>query len=152
MMTRIVTIVPQLSQPRAIKRIESIHNTREFIGKFIKQLKRLDDVLWEAFHDDEIFHYLGALLALRASRNRNDATIHFLFCHADNSGIMCVQEQKLKNDFKKSIKNKIKELLCGKYTKIKDGDIKLLEKKDGDAVRDVLLLHTVCPFCCIVSG
>ena len=51
--------------------IESIHNTREFIGKFIKQLKRLDDVLWEAFHDDEIFHYLGALLALRASRNRN---------------------------------------------------------------------------------
>lgn len=123
--------------------IESIHNTREFIGKFIKQLKRLDDVLWEAFHDDEIFHYLGTLLALRASRNRNDATIHFLFCHADNSGIMCVQEQKLKNDFKKSIKNKIKELLCGKYTKIKDGDIKLLEKKDGDAVRDVLLLHNV---------
>ena len=119
---------------------------QDHIRTFIAEFDKFDNLLYSAFLEDTVYHYVGAVLSLRGGR-------YFLedifFKYDDSSGLRKCKELPGRREFICEMKNMIREILKGHgipsdscKTEIKT-IIEEWKKSESVRVRDLLLLHNI---------
>ena len=119
---------------------------KDHIRTFIAEFDKFDNLLYSAFLEDSVYHYVGAVLSLQGGRYSLE---DIFFKYDDSSGLRKCKELLGRREFIGELKVMIREAMKGYGILLNSNESEIRsiveewKKSESVKVRDLLLLHNI---------